>query len=77
MKYGCLFVLMLGFSVVTFADDDPGAAVQTQEYDAQACIDKATENCINTECATSSDLNCEDNCKTNADAQCANTEDNE
>lgn len=71
MKY-IFFAIMIGFSVISFADDDPEAAIQAKQYKAQSCIDNAANVCINTECPNSPDLNCQDNCKTNAEAKCKN-----
>ena len=41
-----------------------------EKYDWQSCINSKTNDCVNSSCQTSSDINCTANCKNMAKDKC-------
>ena len=70
MKRVALLCLVACFPVLGQAADNPQDVIEAQRYNKASCVQKATDDCINTMCLNSSAINCPDNCKQSAQAKC-------
>ncbi|WP_237759424.1 hypothetical protein [Legionella parisiensis] len=66
------FLMFLGFlfSFSVFAADIPEDTLGAQKYDRTQCLHNTTQDCINSQCLTSSEIDCQDNCRSMAQAKC-------
>lgn len=62
--------LFAGFSVLANAADIPAVVEGQEKYSKEECIASATNDCIQSLCETSSELDCEDQCRTSANDKC-------
>lgn len=65
---GAMFCALCSFTA--FAVDIPQVDMESQEYNSDMCVDNNTQNCINAQCLTSEETDCQDQCATMAKAQC-------
>lgn len=74
MKTFILIILMLPVFLLSspvFADDLPTSVQQgSQTFDKDMCIQQYAQNCISTICITSSDINCQQKCRSDAKDKC-------
>ncbi|HHT0592350.1 TPA: hypothetical protein ACTXXA_000854 [Legionella anisa] len=66
------FLIVLGFlfSFSVFAADIPSDNLGAQKYDRTQCLYNTTQDCINSQCLTSEETDCQDNCRKMAQAKC-------
>lgn len=67
-----LIITLLGicFSTTLFAANIPQDSLGAQKYDRMQCIDNAAQNCINSSCLNSDQIDCQDNCRKLAQEKC-------
>lgn len=70
MKRVFILALIACFPALIQAADLPNVVNQNNATNRQMCIDRATNDCINTICINSPDINCTDSCKSKAQSQC-------
>ena len=75
-------LLILCFSLALFpvlsiadnaADDNPTAVIGEEAYDQKMCLQRFTNECINTVCQTSGERDCNEQCKAGAADKCPDT----
>lgn len=71
MKRYIFLVAFSSLSMMTQAADVPDIVNENEVVTQQMCIDRATNDCINTVCMNSSALDCTDKCKSDAQDKCA------
>ena len=71
MKYYIFLAVFSSYSMLAHAADVPDIVNENAEVSQQMCIDRATNDCINTVCMNSSALDCTDKCKSDAKDKCA------
>jgi hypothetical protein len=69
------FVLFSLFSSSLVAVDIPNVDIGSQHLDQTECVDNNAEDCINDECLTSDDIDCESNCREMAQDKCKQQQD--
>jgi hypothetical protein len=69
IKSLCIFFIML-FSFSVFAADIPADTLGGQKYDKLKCINEMTQNCIDTVCINSDQINCHDSCSKMSEQKC-------
>lgn len=62
--------LFSGFSAMVNAADIPSVVEGAEEYSKEQCEATAANDCIESLCQTSSDIDCEDKCRTTAVDKC-------
>lgn len=63
--------IALGFlSFNGFAADIPQADVEAQDFNQSECVNDNAQTCINDRCLTSEATDCQDQCRTQAEAVC-------
>ena len=68
-KASVFFYVCLSSAV--YAADVPQIVIQNNENSKKMCIERAANDCINTICVDSPDLNCTDKCQSDAESKCA------
>lgn len=63
-------ISLLCIPVITQAANVGADQVQVQQYSREICIQKTTDDCINTICLTSSSRDCQDQCRQDAEVKC-------
>ncbi len=58
------------FSCAVFAVDIPQDVMGSEKFDATMCVSENTQNCIDSVCLTSEEIDCEANCQTMAQQKC-------
>ncbi|KTD10754.1 hypothetical protein Lgra_1720 [Legionella gratiana] len=58
------------FSCSVFAAIIPQDSLGAQKYDRSQCLNNTTQDCINSQCLTSEQMDCQDNCRNMAQAKC-------
>lgn len=48
----------------------PSDSLGAEKYDSMKCVDEMAQNCINNQCLTSDQIDCQSNCKTLAQQKC-------
>lgn len=66
------FLIFLGFlvSLSVFAADIPSDTIGAQKYDSTQCLHNTAQDCINSQCLNSDQIDCQDNCRKMAQAKC-------
>ena len=70
MKHSLILTFIAFSPLLAQAADLPNVVNQNKAASQQMCIDRATDDCINTVCINSSSINCTDNCKSAAQDKC-------
>ena len=70
MKRLTLLTLFACISMCVEAADIPQVVIDNNEDSQQMCIDRAANDCISTVCPNSPDINCSDNCQSDAQNKC-------
>lgn len=70
MKRVALLCVVACFPMLALAADNPKDVIEAQQYGEDACVQRATDDCVNTICLNSSDRGCPDNCQHSAQAKC-------
>lgn len=63
-----LVMFFMSFSL--YAVNDPETVIGAEKYDKVMCIEQYTDNCINSVCMTSDDIDCQEKCKQMAEDKC-------
>jgi hypothetical protein len=56
--------------MASFAVDDPELDIESGKFSQDNCVDENTQTCINNQCLTSEDIDCQDKCSSLATAKC-------
>jgi|GEM_PF-2663647 len=64
------FFLFASSPVAVYAVDIPSVDEGSAGYNQEMCIEETTNNCIDTICLTSSAIDCEDQCRSDATDKC-------
>lgn len=68
-----IFVLLSCiFSYSIFAAVIPQDSLGAQKFDRTQCINNTTQDCINSQCLNSDQIDCQANCQSMAQAKCQN-----
>jgi hypothetical protein len=70
MKRFVLSVLFACFPILLIAADIPEIVDKDQQTSQELCVARAANDCINTICPNSPDINCSDNCQDDAQDKC-------
>jgi len=70
MKLG-LLLSCICFPLIVAAADIPEIVDEDEKTTQELCIARAVNDCINTICPNSPDINCSDNCQDEAQNKCA------
>lgn len=65
-----LIIFGFFFSFSIFAADIPQDNLGAQKYDKSQCFNNTTQDCINSQCLNSDQIDCQDNCRRMAQAKC-------
>lgn len=63
-------VLLAFYSTIIIAADIPDDVIDARQFNSEQCIDENTQECINNQCLTSEERNCQDKCADLAKAKC-------
>ena len=63
-------ILSLLYSCSIVAANIPEDSLGAQKFDKLQCINNTTQDCINTQCMTSKEIDCQENCQKMAEAKC-------
>lgn len=66
-----LLLLTVCFPLVAGAADIPEIVDENEETTQEFCVARAANDCVNTICPNSPDINCSDNCQDEAQNKCA------
>ncbi|WP_454783137.1 hypothetical protein [Legionella sp. WA2022007384] len=69
MKTISIFLGFL-FSLSVYAADIPQDYLGAQKYDRTQCFHNTSQDCINSQCLNSTEIDCQDNCRKMAKAKC-------
>lgn len=64
------WAFLLLFPIYSHAADDPPVIIDDSNYKQQMCVQNTAQDCINTMCLNSEDINCPDKCQTDAQEKC-------
>lgn len=70
MKRIASLVLILSACVSSYAADLPPVIIGADDYDAAMCVEREKNNCINSICLNSEEIDCIENCKSGAIDKC-------
>lgn len=70
MKKFALLSLLLCFSFLVKAADIPDIVNSKKRFTREQCVANALNDCVNTICPNSPDINCAENCKDDAQNKC-------
>ncbi|WP_133138604.1 hypothetical protein [Legionella genomosp. 1] len=65
-----LLGLWIMIPVSIYAADLPTVVIGSEKYDKQMCIERYTQDCLDSVCMTSSDTDCNDKCQSAAEDKC-------
>lgn len=65
-----IVMLSFIFSLSVFAANIPQDTLGAEQYDKLQCLDNTAQDCINTQCLTSDQIDCQDNCRKMSRAKC-------
>lgn len=65
-----LLLLTICLSTVSYAANIPSDALGAQKYDAMKCVDENYQICIQNQCLTSEEIDCQENCRTLSQQKC-------
>jgi hypothetical protein len=64
------WVIMFLIPIHCQAADDPTVTLDNANYNEQMCIQNTANDCVNTVCLNSEDLDCTDKCEADAEEKC-------
>ncbi|WP_454785870.1 hypothetical protein [Legionella sp. WA2024007413] len=65
-----LIVFGFLFSLSLYAADIPQDYLGAQKYDRTQCFHNASQDCINSQCLNSNEIDCQENCRKMAKSKC-------
>ncbi|KTC68014.1 hypothetical protein Lbir_2616 [Legionella birminghamensis] len=72
---GSVLLTGLFFPIVILAADLPTVVIGSENYDKKMCIERYTQDCLDSVCMTSSDTDCNDKCQSEAEDKCQDAAD--
>ncbi|MFC3907990.1 hypothetical protein ACFORL_02695 [Legionella dresdenensis] len=69
-----LAAVMICFSTLANAVDNPTVVIGSEQYSQSECLNKTIDDCINNICMNSEDTNCQENCNQDAQDKCQEAE---
>lgn len=70
MKRPALLILLACFPIMAVAADIPEIVEKDEQTTQELCIARVANDCLNTVCPNSPDINCSDNCQDDAENKC-------
>ncbi len=71
MKRTTILWLCVCFPLTVIAADIPEIVNENEKTTQEFCVARAANDCVNTICPNSPDINCSDNCQDEAQDKCA------